>query len=619
MSQVDKILQKLEAIIENGIYEHVETEVLELKDNSHATSQWKEVHKTICAFLNTEGGILILGVHEDTALRKYTVKGFDFRNEEKLRSDIETAFKNEHKARLDVGAFINYRTTEFLEKTLLLIYVTALPDDIKYAFYNGEAYERIMSGDVKISQQKLERQKEYKTETQDARELSVVKGAVLEDLSFEKLNDYIQLLNKEIKTESIKASLTDAFSFLKRQWMVLEDGRPTLLGMLVCGERPGEKLAFRSQVDAYVEDVGMAIARDKKIINDTVLNLMEQSVAFVVRNIQTGISLEQGGTRTYEYPERLIRECVNNSLAHRDYSINQFVSISICPNKYIQIKNPGRFKQQLIVQHADTQLPIRRLIAGSSKANNPKLASILSVFNKWEGKGYGMATLTNACLDDQIDVPYYTFAVDEITLTVPKGRVLDENMEVLFELYSGYIRERLDGDEITEEQKRVLAYLYKSEQRNREDRFTILLTKANNHLQALQTLQEAKLIYVDDRSEEFYPIYITDRQLFKRDLKTELRAIFGGRYDELSADQRNVLRYVYERNKFATDKYPSANDVGSKLWVMNGNANKLEGYEAYKRKVRKIINNLENGGMIGRYEGKARYFVVEEFKEGGIF
>jgi ATP-dependent DNA helicase RecG len=613
MKIIDEFLQKLEAIIQSGNYAHVENDKIELKDNSHEASDWTEVYKTTNAFLNTEGGIIIIGVKEDTKAGKYLVTGFNYTNEERTKA-IRDIFTDENNLPKPVGELIHFETRSFLGKQLLAIYVDSLADDTKYAFYKGTAYERIITGDHKIAPQKLDSQKEYKNEMIDARELQIVKDATIDDLNVDKLNDYIQLLNSETKVESIKASIDDAASFLKRQSMI-RDSKPTFLGMLVCGNAPGDKLHFRCQVDAFVEAIGQNIAQDKKIINDSVLHLMEQSVAFVTRNIQTGISIEQGGTRTYEYPERLIRECVNNSLAHRDYSINEFVSISIVPGAHIQIRNPGKFKQQLIIQHLQHEMPVRRIIAGSSKANNPKLAKVLSVYNKWEGKGYGMATLTNACLDDKIDVPYFLFGVDDITLTIPKGKVLDENMEALFESYSGYIRHKLDGDEISVEQKRILSFLYKSELRNKEDRYTILLTKANNHLKALQTLEEVGLIFRHEKSDELYPIFILDRQLFQKDFKSELKKIFGERYNELPGEHKSVLRFIYERNTFAEEKYPSANEVGGKLWIMRGNADKLEGYEAYKRKIRKIINSLEAANMLRRDNGKAKYLINQLFGE----
>jgi hypothetical protein len=337
---------------------------------------------------------------------------------------------------------------------------------------------------------------------------------------------------------------------------------------------------------------------------------MEQSLAFVYRNIQTGISTEKGGTKVFEYPERLIRECINNSLAHRDYAIDHYININIVPNKHIQIRNPGRFKQQLLITDLNNDVPIRRIISGNPKANNPKLAKVLSVYNKYEGKGWGMASVIGACLEDQIDVPYYIFhSRDELSLYIPKGKLVDETMNTLFESYSGYLTRKLEGYEISLEQKRILTYFYKSELLNKADRYTILLTKDNNHLNAILSLQEAGLIIRHAISDEIYSVLIIDRNLFKKSFYRELENHFGNGFITLHQDYKDVLSFIYERNTYSLYKYPSANEIGSKIWIKKGNANILEGYEVYKRKVRNIVNKLEKGSFIIRNNDKPEYMI----------
>jgi ATP-dependent DNA helicase RecG len=73
---------------------------------------------------------------------------------------------------------------------------------------------------------------------------------------------------------------------------------------------------------------------------------MERSVGFVYKNIQVGVAYNKGGAELPEYPEKLIRETINNALAHRDYSINRFVNIIIKPNQSIEVRNPGNFRQE---------------------------------------------------------------------------------------------------------------------------------------------------------------------------------------------------------------------------------------------------------------------------------
>ena len=81
MKVIDEFLRKLESIIQSGSYEHVENDKIELKDNSHEASDWTEVYKTSNAFLNSEGGMIVIGVKEDTNDKSYSVTGFNFTNE----------------------------------------------------------------------------------------------------------------------------------------------------------------------------------------------------------------------------------------------------------------------------------------------------------------------------------------------------------------------------------------------------------------------------------------------------------------------------------------------------------------------------------------------------------
>ena len=609
MKFIDALLQEIEGAVTSGKPVSAETERVELKDNSHESSEWNEVFKTVNAFLNRKGGLILIGIREDPKTKKYSVPGFDFSSEEKLKS-LRDAFGDDSGKKVDVSKNIRYETRSLLGKKVLLISIDALADDEKYLFFKGVAYERIITGDHKIPAARIESQREYRKELLDTRELRPVPGATLQDLDVDKLNDYIHLLNADVRVETIKPDIEAARSFLERQNM-LREGVPTLLGMLVCGKYPAERLHFRSQLDAFVELESAGIAQDKKIINDTVLQLIEQGLAFVNRNIQTGVSAEQGGSKIFEYPERLVRECLNNSLAHRDYTIDQFVSVRITPGRHLKIRNPGQFKPQLLIVDTTTPEPIRRIIP-SSKATNPKLAKVLSVYDKWEGKAYGMATLTGACLNDLIDVPYYTFHPDEVELTIPKGPLVDAHMEALFESYSGYLNEKLDA-EITIEQKRILAYFHKSERRNKEDRFTILLTKDNNHLQAIQSLEGAGLIVRSTASNEYYPVFVTDPVLFKTDFRKELRDLFGADFQNLALDYKEALAYIYERNHYAVSKYPSANEVGKSLWLRKGLGQTLEGYESYNRKVRYIINKLEKGRFLERENSSPKYRINHSF------
>jgi len=615
MGRIENILQEIENCIQQNTFKKLEDDKLDIKDNSHNSSEWKEIYKTACAFLNTNGGIILIGIHEDENKERFIIKGFDMSNEEKLKS-IKDVFTDEKKRTLDLAQYFkSYRFHEILGKQVLAVYIEEPPEELKYIYYDGNAYERKLTGDHKISSNKITAQNEYKLEIQNAKELQPVLKAKLEDLDVNKLNEYIQLLNKEVITEKIKVDLDSAKSFLERKGFVTKNLEPTILGMLVCGNNIDDFLGSRAQIDCYV-DSGISIAENKRILKDNILKLMEKGINFILQNIQIGLSIEDGGKSIPEYPVRLIRESVNNSLAHREYGINKFININIIPNKHVELRNPGRFKSQLIIQDITHQIPIRRIIPGNSKPNNPKLAEVLKVFDKWEGKGLGMSTLTNECIANNIDLPYYKFhSNDELSLFIRKGKLLDERMESLFTTYTSYIERKLNGESITYEQKLVLSYFYKSEVENKNERYTILLTKDNNHLNAINALEDANLIIRHDISSELYSVYIIDRNLFKKDFIEELRVLFGADFDALHKEGRDALTCIYEYNNYSKDKYPSANNVGNSIWTKAGNANILTGYEDFKRRIRKIINQMEKRGIIMRVDGKPKYKINTAFSK----
>jgi len=370
--------------------------------------------------------------------------------------------------------------------------------------------------------------------------------------------------------------------------------------MLVCGTEPYYFLESRCQVDCYVDST-VAFIDNKKILKNNIISLMENSLAFVYQNTQTGISIEQGGKRTYEYPENLMRESINNALAHRDYKINRYISLIIQPNKHIKIRNPGSFKESLLIEVLDHSIPVRRIIPGQPGSKNPKLADILKVFNKWEGRGIGMATLTNECLKNNIDLPYYQFHGDnELTLVISKGQLLDDNMTLLFESYQRFINDLLDGEELTQQHKLVLAYLYKSEIENRNYRYTILLTSDNNHLDAIRFLDDYHLIDKHEVSPKRNPIFIVHRQLMRRNYFPELQDIFGkDNFNNLGKIHKNVLDTIYLYTHFSRDRTVSANKIGDVLYHrQHPQVKDIREYNNYKRQIRSKFNQLERDDFI---------------------
>ena len=614
MKEADKILNQIEDCIGKSIYKPVETEKIELKPTPPNLKGASTLLQSACAFLNSNGGILIVGIKDNNNVtpKNYELKGYNEEFEPILK-EIGKQFTDKNYEKVDVSdCIVGHEIKDFMDKRVCIIYIDKLPEDLKFVFFEKIAYRREFTGDHAISENIILGQEEFKEEIRNARELKIVPEAKISDIDLDKLNAYIHLLNRETKVETIKAGIDDAKGFLTRKKFVIGNDITTL-GMLVCGGHVKDFLGWRAQVDGFV-DTPFEVAQDKKSLIDNVIPLMEKSLGYILKNIQIGVSIEKGGTSKPEYPEQLLRETINNALAHRDYSIDKYVNINIKPNEHIEIRNPGSFKKALLIEELNDSIPIRRIIP-DSKPRNPKLADVLKVFDKWEGKSRGMGNLVNESLNNKIDLPYYRFhSKDELSLFIRKGNLCDEKMESFFTAYNGYIKRKLNGEGITTEQKLVLSYFYKSELENKNDRYTILLTKDNNHFKAINSLEESGLIYRHPISNELYPVFVIDRELFNVNHINQLRNLFGADFDALTKLQREALNCIYEFNNYSEVKYPSANVVGNILWAKKENENNIKGFEAFKRDVRKAIQMMTMRGIIKKYEGKNQYELNKNFK-----
>jgi ATP-dependent DNA helicase RecG len=603
MDHLSDLLNKLSDLISRDRFEDIESDTFEFKSFPSSSKEWSTIHQSICAFLNTRGGMLILGIKEEgkAEARRYVASGY-LPNQEPNIKRFAQLFTDKDGHALDLTEYFSPpEIIPFMNQRLLVQRVDELPADKRFVCLDGVAYKRQLTGDHKVTKQELERHSEFLEEILYARELEPIGLVGSEAIDLDRLNEYILQINRQQKIETLKSSLEDAHEFLNRKKFLI-NGKLTLLGGLVCGMHPGDLLGFRAHVHGYVNPSikhGL-IARDKQDMIANVLNLIEQANAYVLRNIHSTITPERGGTVSAEYLEEVLREVINNALVHRDYSINKQIIIEITPQDNIAISNPGKFRHQLLISHRN--LPALLRVVPDQKPLNPKLADVLRVYRKWEGKGIGMSTLVNLCLENKLNLPYFKFKSDEVTLVLSAGHLIDDRMTELFQSRDAYIAKRLGAfEDLSIDKQAVLAYLIKSEWANADGKYCILLTTSNNHLSALRALEGAGLISRDARSDDLYPIYVADRNLMSDDFGEELRTLFGVAFDELALLLRKVLAVVYRYNHFSSKRTVNARQVALALWgAEHMAATAATSFENYNRKMRTTFNYLEQHGFLSR-------------------
>lgn len=596
MDDLAPILQILERCIQQQAYESVEADWLEIKPVPSTRNAWDTVKESVCAFLNARGGAVILGIREEQhPHRHYQFTGYSENNSGNL-SAFRSAFQDAQRNPLDVGDCLRIEARAFLTGQIAVVRVSALAEDRKYCLYKGVAFERILDRDERIAPHRIDEQEERKHEMETYRELRPVDGVGLDDLSLQRINELVLLINQgqSQPIETIKSTIQDAVPFLERKRFMLKDGKTTTLGVLVCGARPEDHLLFRCQLDAFV-DVPNVIAQDKKTFRDNILQLMELGHGWTLRNIMTGVSPDAGGTMVPEYPDRLIRESINNALAHRDYSINRPVQLTIRPRESLIIRNPGHLPHELVFEKPDHEIPVRRIFP-NPLARNPRLADMLKMHSKWEGKGIGMSDLVNSALANRIDVPHYLFhSQDELSLCIPKGCVLDEEMESWFDLTDGLIARKAAGRKLSDGHRIVLAYILKSERLNRLGRYTLALTPGNNHFGAIDFLKSCGLVELHPLSDRFREVYVVCRELVNDDCAPEMRDLFGPGYDDLDELYQQTLNMIALAEKYSRSGGLNAKQVSRLLRNRLPEEHQKRGEDEFYRAIRYRMESLAPG------------------------
>ncbi|MEI6815411.1 MAG: RNA-binding domain-containing protein [Bacteroidota bacterium] len=603
---LESIISEIETTLNGGQFKDNENSIVELKDLSTG-SEWTSLKETVCAFLNTVGGYIICGVRERNSV--YSFPGFDRKNEGKLIELQSKFFKNDNDVfpNLSDNIILDYRT--LMDKTLAIITVFPLSEDLKYVKFNEIYYERILTQDKVIPEAKLLRHREYKVELEYSKEISIIPNAKIEDLDIDKINQFIIKINTiGIKKETVKKDIEDAKDFLNRRYCINPKGEVTVLGILLFGKEPSQFLENRARVDCYYKpgnatgyDMQVDISKDKKYLDSDIFNLMDDAYSFVWGHIRVGRSSISGGRSEPEFPEKLIREVINNALAHRDYITNKFITVNINPSESIEVKNPGSFKQKMLLTETKTNSEIRRIIPGVPESKNPKLANILKAFDKIESQGIGMATLVSACLDNLIDVPYYDLSIpDTISLVIPSGKLLDDETLRWLNSFKSYINEKLNGKS-TIYHELVLAYLLKSERLNQKRLYTILLSPSNNHLNVLNDLRQSYLISEHPMaSTEQTPVFILNKELTNTDFIKNIEKQVGKDISGFDDMHKKVLNIVYRYNQFNNQPIRPNLITPELYFTLYGKELQPAKYESLGRKVRKICVDLLNAGILNK-------------------
>ena len=224
MDSLTPILNKLELCVQQSRWESLETDWLEIKPVPATGNAWDNIRDSICAFLNTRGGVVVLGIKdEQQPHRHFTFTGYTETNSGNV-SLLRSAFKDVKGNPMDVGDCLMVEVRSFSTGQIAVVRVSALPEDRKFCLCREEARERMADRDEKIPKHRVDEQEERKREMETYRELRPVENVGLNDLSLQRINELVLLINQgqSQPIETIKSTLADAVAFLEKKRFMLK-------------------------------------------------------------------------------------------------------------------------------------------------------------------------------------------------------------------------------------------------------------------------------------------------------------------------------------------------------------------------------------------------------------
>jgi len=384
-------LNQLKSLINQG-----ESQTLEFKT---AKAQFKAAFETICGFLNTDGGTVLIGV-SDTQ----NITGLEVSDKTKQELSREVA-KISPQPQIEID-YIS------IKDNIFVICIHAITDCTKRPYtYDGRAFIRVESSTHKMTHEQFTCFSIDNSGSDKSWETGTSTNATIDDLETTKI---LETITKGIENGRIptSAKTSDPIAALKRLELIknnkITNGAIVLFGKNPFGLFPQCLLRL-----ARFRGVDRQEFIDNKQVKGNIFDQLEAAMAFAnnylpIRSYFPKNSIERVDEPIV--PIYALREAIANALCHRDYSFySGSVSFAIFDDR-IEIWNYGGLPQNMNIEEIKEQ--------HCSMPRNKRIANALYYHKILESWGRGIELIENLCIKSTGKKPYYKSANNTTLLTI---------------------------------------------------------------------------------------------------------------------------------------------------------------------------------------------------------
>lgn len=369
---------------------------------------YKRIAETVCAFLNTQGGRIIVGVNpqKEPVFKKEILLEFN-----ELRRYIYNAVTPE--------SLIGIRKEEFKNHPLVLIEViegTTKPYSVNYQSFIRAGSETRTADDNEMSNLiRARRKEEYSWENSPSLE------ATFNDLDKEEISRAIELSNNIGRTTRFKTN--DPLTFLTH-FQLFRNSQLTNAAIVLFGKEPTYFLPqCRARIIHFGESKSTNEYADTLIVEENLFKSFQRIQDYFKKNLPIQSQFRDTNWQRKDqpkYPLKALDEAVINAMMHRDYSDpTGEVFIGIYSDK-IEVVNSGELPESL--NDANLKKSHRSI------PPNPVITHMVYLCGMIEKVGRGTVLITELFDEYGLDEPNWKSKNGGTTLTLPgKPKTIELN------------------------------------------------------------------------------------------------------------------------------------------------------------------------------------------------
>jgi len=331
--------------------------------------------ETVCAFANTQGGTLVLGM-ADLKEHQGPARLFGVEENPEAVDELQRKLLTEFQPAIDglqlqrIACTLHNGPAKGLTGSVLLLQVPRSPR--VHSIVNGGTYTRLDAGNRMLSAGEVTALSYQRGERSASSEPVAVPLARLQTSAWQRFAAHRGPLTGAFGDQLLRIGLADEV-----------DGSvmPRRAAVLLFADEPGSLLAAfdsRADIRVMVYDGKQALAgatpnlrKPAKTVRGPLVDQIDAAVRLVLDALAQGLTLSSSGFRTvHAYPARVVKEAIVNAVIHRDYRLNRDIFVRIFDDR-IEVESPGMLPGSI------TPATIAR---AGSQARNPLIAVNLREF-----------------------------------------------------------------------------------------------------------------------------------------------------------------------------------------------------------------------------------------------